>query len=634
MTIPGLRLRHLLFLGPDRPSASIHFGPGLNVLFGASETGKSFVVQAIDFMLGGHTALRDIPERVGYDRVLLGVETLDGETFTLQRSTDGGAFRMSPGLRLDALQETADVKILGDQHNEKRTDNLSMFLLERCGLAGKRLRRNRLGETNSLSFRHLARLVVIDETSIMATLSPLSDGNPSLETTNLSALKLLLTGVDDSALEATAPSRDDSQSRESQMSLLDQLIVQQRARLKHLTPDPSDVAGQLERIEATLSRQANALTLKESDYKRLVSERRELRKRVEDTRDRQAEISALLERFALLERHYVSDIARLQSIQEGGTLFEVMGTGPCPLCGADPQHHRRDGGEEVNVGAVVAAAGAEISQIELLRRELKTTVAELQREAMGFDRLLPRLEQQLRAVSEQVEQMITPELARLRTSYRELADKRGHVQTALSVLENVKDLEGRREKLEQGENDPEGSTITPSAVPASVAEGFGQAIETILADWHFPGPERVFFDQAAKDLIIAGKARMARGKGLRAITHAAFTIGVLEYCRQNATPHPGFVVLDSPLLAYKEPEGNEDDLRGTDLQDRFYAFLGNLPDDRQVLVVENVEPPEVVRRRDQVTVFTGNPHTLRYGFFPTSGQTAPISEVIPEDAKR
>lgn len=39
-------------------------------------------------MLGGKPPPRDIPERVGYDRVLLGVETLSGEELTLLRSTE------------------------------------------------------------------------------------------------------------------------------------------------------------------------------------------------------------------------------------------------------------------------------------------------------------------------------------------------------------------------------------------------------------------------------------------------------------------------------------------------------------------------------------------------------------------
>src|SRR4051794_22266373 len=103
MGIAGLRIRHLSFLGPNKQAATVSFGPGFNVLYGASDTGKSFVVDAIDFMLGGKGPLRDVPEREGYDRVLLGLENLRGKTFTIHRSTAGGIFKLFEGLHLDRV---------------------------------------------------------------------------------------------------------------------------------------------------------------------------------------------------------------------------------------------------------------------------------------------------------------------------------------------------------------------------------------------------------------------------------------------------------------------------------------------------------------------------------------------------
>jgi hypothetical protein len=69
-------------------------------------------------------------------------------------------------------------------------------------------------------------------------------------------------------------------------------------------------------------------------------------------------------------------------------------------------------------------------------------------------------------------------------------------------------------------------------------------------------------------------------------------------------------------LAYREPDGEEDDLRGTDLQEKFYAYLEALPQDRQVIVVENTDPPSSIAGRMQSLMFTKNPHHGRYGLFP------------------
>jgi hypothetical protein len=83
------------------------------------------------------------------------------------------------------------------------------------------------------------------------------------------------------------------------------------------------------------------LATTDAEYRSLADRRRDIRKKLEEGRDRRAEIAGLLERFTLLDRHYVSDVARLRGLEEGGTLFEVLGQAPCPLCGAEPAHHRR-----------------------------------------------------------------------------------------------------------------------------------------------------------------------------------------------------------------------------------------------------------------------------------------------------
>jgi hypothetical protein len=328
----------------------------------------------------------------------------------------------------------------------------------------------------------------------------------------------------------------------------------------------------------------------------------------------------LLERFALLDQHYQSDMDRLCGIEETGTLFVALGHGPCPLCGADPAHQRRDTDCDGNVDAVVAAARGELAKIDLLRVELADTRITLEREAVTFDRNLPKVEERLRSVSSEIETMVSPQLTRMRASYAELADKRGEVREALTMLRTLEDVEQRRAELDRESEEQKGSSVAEGDLPAAIAEQFAQKVEAILKAWHFPDAERVFFDPKARDLVIAGKPRTARGKGLRAITHAAFTIGLLEYCRAQQTPHPGFVVLDSPLLAYRAPEGTEDDLRGTDLNTQFYVYLAAQSTDRQTIIVENYDPPEAIKTQPQVTMFNGNPHSGRYGLFPITSQ--------------
>lgn len=617
-TRTGLRLRHLSFHGPVKSPAVLEFGPGLNVLYGASDTGKSFVVEALDFMLGGKPPLRDIPERVGYDRILLAFETITGEAFTIVRSADGGSFRLYRGLLQAPPGDEVESQELADHHNERNESNLSMFLLAQCGLNGKRVRKNSRGETNSLSFRNIARLAIVTETEITQQRSPLSDGNFVADTTNLATFRLLLTGVDDSAL-VTSPTRGpEEQSREAQLQLLDQLLDDYRDRLKELTKAQThqELSEQLERIDASLRQHSQLLKDTEAEFQDSASRRRVLRKRLEEERDRRSEVLALLERFSLLDRHYVSDIRRLKAIEEGGTLFSVLGPTVCPLCGAEPAHHRSNADCDGNVDAVVEAARHEIEKIDLLRSELAITVKELTHEGVTIDRRIPRVIEELGQISGQMDSLVAPKLAKLRASYAEFTDKRAEVREALSLYTTVQDMERRHADLKEGEEVQKQSAVSDGDIPTTVANGFSENVEAILKAWHLPEGGRVYFDPKTRDIVIAGKQRIARGKGLRAITHAAFSIGLLDYCYANGTPHPGFVVLDSPLLAYREPDGTEDDLTGTDLKEQFYTYLQALPKDRQVIVVENTDPPDTIRDLPQVLMFSKNPHSGRYGFFP------------------
>lgn len=615
----GLRLRFLSFHGPSAEPAIVEFGPGLNVIYGASNTGKSFILNTVDFMLGGKPPLRDIPEREGYDRVLLAFETLAGDQFTVSRSIDGGAFTLFDGLHSASLPADQG-KVLADIHNEKRDDNLSAYLLGQIDLTQKRIRKNKRGDTQSLSFRNLARLILINEQEIIQERSPLSDGNVVADTANTSVFKLLLTGVDDSAFTAGQKPTAEDQSRGAQIDLLDQLIGDYERQVKELAGKPDELQEQLDRLENTMDSQSAQLAMTEAQFKEATIQRRDVAKRVEDANNRLTEITALLERFTLLEAHYRSDLARLSAIEEAGSLFGALGDAACPLCGASKDHQAKADCEG-DVDRVVAAAGAEIAKIKLRQTELADTMTTLREEAVSFERRLPRLESRLRELSGEIDSVVAPNLRQLRASYKELADKGGEVREALAIHRGLSDLIERKAKLEKEDEVRFGSAngSTDFGLSTATADKFASLIQTILQAWHFPNADRVHFDLSTRDLVIGGKNRTSFGKGLRAITQAAFTIGLMEYCRLNQTAHPGFVMLDSPLLSYREPEAgadDSDDLRGTDLNASFFDYIAKLPEDRQVIIIENTDPPSEVRTSDSTSLFTGVQGKGRFGLFP------------------
>jgi hypothetical protein len=307
-------------------------------------------------------------------------------------------------------------------------------------------------------------------------------------------------------------------------------------------------------------------------------------------------------------------LARLEGIREAGSLVAALASQTCPLCGAHPDQQHQNKDCDGNLEVVVTAAEAEGAKIKRLRRELQETVHQLGSEAQSFDRLIPKMREDIAILEDKI-QALGPGLAEHRSSYSELVEKRASIRASLSLWEQIVDLQTRREDLERASKSETSTPQGTTDLSSTTVDQFAQQVECLLKSWNFPDAERVHFEESTRDLVIAGKRRGSRGKGMRAITHAAFTIGLLEFCKAQNRPHPGFVILDSPLLAYREPEGTEDDLRGTDVRDRFYEYLAECTD-RQVVIIENIDPPVNVAQLPTSTMFSKNPHQGRYGFFP------------------
>jgi archaellum component FlaC len=588
--------------------AELTFSNGVNVICGASDTGKSFLAESIDFMLGG-SELRGIPERTPFGEIQFDLDMTSGEQWRFYRASSGGNFKAR-----NLLDEDAAVEVLKKDHSHGKTDNVSGFLLDKIGLLGKRiLRSKKKGTTQSLSFRNLARLVIVQEGEIQQIGSPFWGGQYTLKTAELATIKLLLSGVDDSDVVETTQRGTDSAK---QIELIDELLAEIRQEIADLGEEDADLKEQIGRLDETIEHRRENLKAIQSQLDSLLEQRRELVDVRTAIRDRLDEIVDLLARFDLLLEHYAVDIERLTAIQESGAMFAHVESVPCPLCGASPQAQQHDAACDGDVEAIVQAATAEIAKIVRLKGELQATVAKLKSEAVSQEQELLDKNREYENVSAQIQETVAPTVSEERASFSELIEKRAEVQRGIDLYARAAKLEERRIALEQDEGEAGSSGAVVSGLPDSVAHDFSLRIAKLLKAWDFPGDCFVHFDKETTDFVIDGKPRGSRGKGLRAITHAAVSIALLEYCLENDLPHPGFVVLDSPLLAYFKPEGDEDrQLQGTNLKESFYAYLvDHHSSDSQIVIVENQHPPDSVLDRLSMTVFTGNPNDGRKGF--------------------
>lgn len=610
-----IQIRNISFLGPRVAPALISFDQSLSVVCGASDTGKSFLVEAIDFLLGGKD-LRRIPELDGYDKARIAIESSKKGAWTFERSIDGGNYQVYEGI-IGAEGDAKESGAIKMKHAAGREDNISGWLLGCIELLGKYVRKNASGECRSLSFRDIARLIIVNEQEIIRQDSPFLTGQYVSKTAEKSTLKLMLTGTDDSATVPANGRKQSESNDQAKAELLEQWINDLEDEITEHGHSREELEEQLGKLELSISSSREQLQLAQSQLKEMTTQRREIVGNREAIKDRIDDITNMLERFALLKAQYITDLHRLMAIEESGSLFVHHERVPCPLCGASPEAQHSVEECDGDVESIVVAAAAEMEKIKRLASDLDSTVTTLKEESARLSEELVEIEGKFNGVDSEIKVAIAPELADVQFNYTEFVDTRSKVVSLLSLFARLDKLLAQKEEL-FGDNEKaeDGDQKIATKLSTKILHDFSKTVERIIEAWDFPDTGSVHFDETTMDFVINGKLRGNRGKGLRAITHAATTLGLLEFCKERSLPHPGFVVLDSPLLAYYKPEGEGDSLQGSALKQKFYKYLIEEHSDSQVIIVENEHPPEAFEGQLGLTVFTKNPQHGRFGLFP------------------
>ena len=284
-------IRKIAFSGPGVVS-ELDFFDGLNLVYGASNTGKSFATKAIDYMLGGSRQLPDINERRPYERAWLGLSMPGGDEM-LSRALAGGNFSVQSGLTI--MRDAAEgIRMLAAKHDHTDDANLSQFLLGQVGLRGKRIAVDTNGKKRSLSFRDIARFCIVDETTIQSEGSPVQTSSPLTQTAERSAFKLLLTGIDDSAIVEVVDSRTFKSSTSAQLEMLDDMLAAVDAELENGFADAGALKDQNDRLEATFAAAQAELDAAQGSIRELLERKRRLAFEVSLGRVRQCGVKSVV----------------------------------------------------------------------------------------------------------------------------------------------------------------------------------------------------------------------------------------------------------------------------------------------------------------------------------------------------
>ncbi|PFV28043.1 hypothetical protein COK99_22005 [Bacillus thuringiensis] len=605
----GFFIKKLALLG-KKGTSQITLNNGLNVIYGPTDTGKSYIFQCINYMLGAKDSPDEIEQSAEYELIRMEIETYSNKTYTLERKISGGSFKRYE-CKMSQISDDTPSDTLGSTSASK--NSLSKFLLSICGFSQRdyKVKKNQDNKLVNFSYRGINHFVMVDEVKIIQKQSPIFSGNNTSKTQEKSIFKLLLTNKDDSNL-LEKPSNINNINSKIKIALLENLISEAKEKLKILEKDKPS--------QEWLTKEIKLLTSNKNGVKEKIDTLTNIRKNTWENlqiyNSKILSIKELTKRFHLLEEQYKSDLERLIFFSEGKHYFNQLHWERCPLChkvldssGDQIIHEEHFPHEEIKAQAI----SIEINKIRNHMRDLESTIFNMTEEQNSLESTKDTLVKKYEQISKEIDDELQPTFKKITNDLHRILETQRKINELDFLNRNLIHLKTEKDKISSNATNNTKSTADIEYI-SNYSIDFCKEIEGILKSWKFPISDNVKLDDNSYDIVISGKHRKLFGKGYRAITYSAFILGLMEYCIKKELPHTGMIILDSPLTTYKEEDSEvgEEDKVPEEIQNNFYNNLSKVK--QQVIIFENKKPSQEVIKKINFIEFTRNENSGRYGF--------------------
>lgn len=617
----GFILKKLTIIGPGLENASIDFKNGLNIISGPSDSGKSYIFDCINYMLGSSEKPKSFKENKGYNKAFLEIQ-FDEKIVTLERSLDGGEFYLYDAKTMD--RHKLEPKLLKSEHEAGNLDTISGFLLFLSGFKTPTwLKKNLQNKKISLSFRHLKNYITISEERIITKASLFHTGQYTDVTREKAILKLLLTGIDDSKLEESEKPELKKAKISAKLDILNEMIKDTRDEIKNNNPEKEE-----EGIQQDITDLKESLISVYREIDTLNLDRKNLLNEIKGKESKVIQLNELIKRFILLEEQYETDINRLKFIEEGAHYFNQLNAVKCPKCGQDLKNDDFHLHDELNIESINEACLAEISKIQLNLNDLSKSKKNLRSDLTAIEKRLIIKREEYNSLVESIENVLKPKAEDIEKKLDVVLVNYKKISMFVALEVKLDNLLIRYENIEKTLKN---SSRAQNEKKVDFYDNINDLklkkyIASILINWGFSEVHDFNdlsfnkYERQILDIEISGKERKNYGKGYRALIYSAFVLGMMKYCENTNLPHPGFVLLDSPVTTFQDVKAKqgrniEDEVIPIDKQEAFFKDLSENYYSNQVIILENKEPSDEIKGKINYIEFTKDINRGRYGFF-------------------
>ena len=588
----GFFIKKIIVTGNNKEPSVVNFDAGLNIICGPSNTGKSYILECIDYIFG--SSVLPIEERTGYDCVKMIVETDKGNTVTAERKFNTNKLTVSS---TDRRVDSGEYNIRTGKINANTDLWLSLIGVE----DRHSIITNSLFKKNNLTWRYFLHMFLIKEERVIQRPSILLPNQRTADTGALASLLYLITGKDFADIDP----REEKKIRKAKKAAVAAYI---RNRLEYFSERKTELGNMElpasinlhERVESVIGE------IERTEVRIIDATRRnkELLRELFTLNEQLTECNTLHNRYKSLCSQYRSDIKRLTFIVEGEyhqANYPV--SAKCPFC---------DGDFKIKDNAsYIEASHAELHKINVQMRDLEISESELVDELNEIENQIASLNIEKETVNDLLNNELKPRaesLTKLLVEFRKAIE----IQDEFAFISNMEtSMKGELFEVETEEDETTMEFSIKSRYDRSILDEFDKYIESILRLCKYENLGSARLGTSNFDVLVNEKDKSTFGKGYRAFLNTTLSLALTQYLTELGKYSPGLLMIDSPILSLKEAV---DDEAPDSMKSALFQYMLDHQSIGQIIIIENDIPELAYDGKANIIRFTKDEAYGRYGF--------------------
>ncbi|MCQ2991016.1 hypothetical protein NLO72_17505 [Pseudomonas tremae] len=573
-TSQGLLLKNLVLHG-HRKDYRVPFHPGINIIYGDADTGKSSILRLVYYLLGGKEIKLDkeITSSVKYATLELHINgtpyCISRDIFNVSKDIDVYFCEFSK-ISESFPQKYKSSVTKGDEKNK----SLSDFLLEALEFPSVRLKQSPTkdsSETARLSFLDLFKFMYLDQDDV-GSANMLNIGNYILETKNREILKYIFNVLDSSISELEVEISKISHDKTeliNQYSAISSFLKQTEFKDTEVLDDE---ITNLDLVKTELKTQISDLNRRMTSdntlYQGLKDALNTIILKIEEQEDTKKTRVRNIERFTRLLNDYENDIERIKA---GVSAREIIGRDileqtNCPICESSIKIQNLS--EKFDIPEDTRLI-SELTSITRRTKDLKQLISENRTDLGTANNLLSALygekDKAREMIDDELKNSISPYLAERDAIVAELAqldERRGKAvhslrvrNTQTGIADHIGRLAGSIENLKIRLDELKKSSPSLDEVIKDLGIDLNDFIKEVKIKNHYG----VGIDNKTFFPVVRGtEYRKINSGGLRTIVSIGYLTSILAQKLRKDTNIPGLLMIDTVgKFLGKTPESSE-----------------------------------------------------------------------------